>query len=93
VPYGFVDYHYGTSKAAPWRAGANENTTIEFSTDVLVEGRPLAAGKYGLLEKAGRQREADSAMKLAFPKGNVEDLYYYGRTRGQRLMSAGSGRP
>jgi hypothetical protein len=32
VHYGFADLHYGTSKAAPWRAGANENTTIEFTT-------------------------------------------------------------
>ncbi len=31
-----------------WRAGANENTTIEFSTPVLVEGHPLAKGVYGL---------------------------------------------
>jgi len=31
-----------------WRAGANENTTIAFSTDVLVEGQPLPAGTYGL---------------------------------------------
>jgi len=31
-----------------WRAGANENTTITFSTDVAVEGEPLAAGTYGL---------------------------------------------
>jgi tetratricopeptide (TPR) repeat protein len=31
-----------------WRAGANENTTIAFSTDVMVEGQPLAAGTYGL---------------------------------------------
>ncbi len=31
-----------------WRAGANENTTIEFSTPVNVEGKPLAAGIYGL---------------------------------------------
>ncbi len=31
-----------------WRAGANENTTIEFSTPVSVEGKPLAAGIYGL---------------------------------------------
>ena len=23
VHYGFADLHYGTSKAAPWRAGAN----------------------------------------------------------------------
>jgi tetratricopeptide (TPR) repeat protein len=31
-----------------WRAGANENTTIEFSTPVSVEGKTLPAGKYGL---------------------------------------------
>lgn len=29
-----------------WRAGANEATTIEFSTDIEVEGRPLPAGRY-----------------------------------------------
>lgn len=32
----------------PWRGGANENTTISFSTDVTIEGKPLAAGTYGL---------------------------------------------
>jgi tetratricopeptide (TPR) repeat protein len=37
VPYGKV-----------WRAGANENTTITFADDVTVEGKPLAAGAYGL---------------------------------------------
>src|SRR5213082_743784 len=31
-----------------WRAGANENTTIEFSHPVSVEGQPLAKGVYGL---------------------------------------------
>ncbi len=31
-----------------WRAGANENTTINFGTDVMVEGKPLAKGVYGL---------------------------------------------
>lgn len=31
-----------------WRAGANFNTTIEFSTPVSIEGKPLPAGKYGL---------------------------------------------
>lgn len=30
-----------------WRAGANEATTISFSTDVEVEGKKLPAGKYG----------------------------------------------
>jgi len=37
VPYGQV-----------WRAGANENTIITFPNDVTVEGKPLAAGTYGL---------------------------------------------
>lgn len=31
-----------------WRAGANENTTISFTDPVTVEGKPLAAGTYGL---------------------------------------------
>lgn len=31
-----------------WRTGANEATSIEFSKDVTVEGKPLKAGKYGL---------------------------------------------
>lgn len=47
IPVGYVDQGFGSSKAAPWRAGANESTTIEFSTDVKIEGQPLAAGKYG----------------------------------------------
>jgi hypothetical protein len=47
VPKGFIDQGFGTSKAAPWRAGANENTTIEFSTPVSIEGQALPAGTYG----------------------------------------------
>ncbi len=31
----------------PWRAGANMNTKISFSTDVSVSGEPLKAGSYG----------------------------------------------
>ncbi len=31
-----------------WRAGANENTTIDFSSDVTVEGQALPKGTYGL---------------------------------------------
>lgn len=46
IPVGFNDLGFGTSKAAPWRAGSNENTTIEFSNDVKIEGQTLAAGKY-----------------------------------------------
>jgi tetratricopeptide (TPR) repeat protein len=37
VPYGKV-----------WRAGANENTTITFSDPVMIEGKALDKGTYGL---------------------------------------------
>src|SRR6266700_7144249 len=37
VPYGKV-----------WRAGANENTTIAFSDPVMIEGKALDKGTYGL---------------------------------------------
>lgn len=47
VPYGLNNLGFGTSTAAPWRAGANENTVIKFSHDVTIQGKPLAAGSYG----------------------------------------------
>lgn len=47
VHKGFEDLGFGSSKASPWRAGANENTTIEFSTPVKIEGKELPAGRYG----------------------------------------------
>ena len=31
-----------------WRTGANEATTIQFTTDVIVEGHKVSAGKYSL---------------------------------------------
>jgi tetratricopeptide (TPR) repeat protein len=37
IPYGAV-----------WRAGANINTTISFSDPVIIEGKPLDKGTYGL---------------------------------------------
>jgi len=49
VPYGFNTTSFITNKnTSPWRAGANENTTITFEHDVMVEGKPLKAGTYGL---------------------------------------------
>jgi hypothetical protein len=36
-----------------WRTGANEATTITISQDVMVEGKALAAGTYGLFTIPG----------------------------------------
>ena len=54
-----VDYHRPSIKGRVvfgelvpfgkvWRTGANENTTISFSEDVLIDGKTLAKGKYAL---------------------------------------------
>ena len=48
VPYGWNAQGFGSGVEAPWRAGANENTTIKFSHDAKVEGQVVPAGVYGL---------------------------------------------
>ena len=48
VPYGMNNLGFGTAEESPWRAGANENTTIQFTDDVSIQGKELAAGTYGL---------------------------------------------
>ena len=45
--YGFTVLGFGSNTESPWRAGADENTTISFSTDVTINGQKLPAGKYG----------------------------------------------
>ena len=42
VPYGEM-----------WRAGANANTTIEFSDEVKIRGQKLASGKYAIFIRPG----------------------------------------
>lgn len=48
VPFGWNVQGFGAGNSAPWRAGANENTTIKFSHDAKVEGQAVPAGTYGL---------------------------------------------
>jgi len=55
VPYGQV-----------WRAGANENTTITFTDDVNIEGKPLAKGTYGL-----HMIPAQNDVTVIFSKANT----------------------
>lgn len=72
VPIGFTDPGFGSSKSAPWRAGANENTTFEFSTDVKIEGQPLAAGKYGFFIAYSPQE-----CTLIFSKNSTSWGHFY----------------
>jgi hypothetical protein len=74
VHYGFIDQGFGTSKAAPWRAGANENTTITFSHDVKIGGKDLKAGTYGLFLDV----EKEGAWNWIFSKNSTSwGSYFY----------------
>ncbi len=59
VPYGYNNLGFGTATEAPWRAGANENTTITFSDDAKVEGKDIAAGTYALFIGVHEDGKAD----------------------------------
>lgn len=48
VPFGWNVQAFGAGNSAPWRAGANENTTITFSNDAKVEGTSVPSGTYAL---------------------------------------------
>ena len=66
VPYGFAPPGpVGNGKPFPWRAGANENTTISFTDDVMIEGKPLPAGTYGL-----HMIPAEGDWTIAFSKNS-----------------------
>jgi hypothetical protein len=73
VPYGLTDLGFGLGKPAPWRAGANENTVFTASSDVSIEGKRLAAGRYGLHMIAGPEE-----WTLIFAKNsNAWGSFYY----------------
>ena len=73
VHIGYTFQDFGNSKEAPWRAGANENTTFTFSTDVKIEGQTLPAGKYGFFVAYDPQ-----GSTLIFSKNSTSwGSYYY----------------
>jgi hypothetical protein len=56
VTYGFSTTNFITAKnTSPWRAGANEATTITFEHDVKVEGKDIKAGTYALFMAMGAE--------------------------------------
>lgn len=78
VPYGMNNLGFGTATAAPWRAGANENTTITFSHDAYVEGKPIKAGTYALFFEVKPNNEAT----LILSKDNQAwGSFYYDQKR------------
>lgn len=74
VTYGFSTTSFITNKpTAPWRAGANDNTTITFEHDVKVEGKDLKAGTYGLHMAMG----ADNVTIIFSNQSEAWGSFYY----------------
>lgn len=74
VPYGMTNLGFGTATASPWRAGADENTTITFSHDAKVEGKDIKAGTYGLHIEV---KEGDKATIILSHDINSWGSYFY----------------
>ncbi len=74
VHQGFQNLGFGTSKAAPWRAGANENTVITITHDAMIEGKKLAAGSYGFFVAVG---EGDNATIIFSKDTGSWGSYFY----------------
>jgi len=75
VPYDFDSRPVSSKgKPIPWRAGANENTVIEFSHDATIEGKPIKAGKYGLFMAI---HEVDSATVIFSNKSDSWGSFSY----------------
>ncbi|MEI9909366.1 MAG: DUF2911 domain-containing protein [Bacteroidota bacterium] len=55
--YGFADQGHGTSYAAPWRAGANENTTMSFSSSCKNRRKRYSGRCLWFLYRIGRNRK------------------------------------
>lgn len=75
VTPGFTSNNLNTNKNTnPWRAGANENTTISFEHDVKVEGIPVKAGTYGLFMA---MYPPDSAILILSKQTNAWGSFYF----------------
>jgi hypothetical protein len=49
VPWGLTPGNkYSDEKPFPWRAGANKNSLLITNKDILIEGKKLSAGSYGI---------------------------------------------
>ena len=69
-----------------WRAGANENTIISFSTAVKIEGKDLAAGTYGL-----HMIPSKSSWTVIFSKNsNSWGSYFYDKTEDALRVEVGA---
>ena len=75
ITNGFSTTNFITNKpTSPWRAGANDNTTITFEHDVKVEGKNIKAGTYGMHMA---MYPPDSVVLILSNQSNAWGSFYY----------------
>jgi hypothetical protein len=80
VPYGWNVQSFGAGNSAPWRAGANENTTITLSHDAKIEGTNVPAGTYGLFFVINK----DNSGEVVLSKNSSSwGSFFYNQTEDQ----------
>ena len=85
--YGYKNLGFGSATAAPWRAGANECTTITFSDAATVEGQNIPAGTYGLFMGLYE----DGKVDVVFSKNSESwGSYFYDEAEDQLRVSVTS---
>ena len=85
--YGYKNLGFGSATAAPWRAGANENTIITFSDNATVEGKSIPAGTYGLFMGLNE----DGKVDVIFSKNTGSwGSYFYNENEDQLRVSVES---
>jgi len=73
VPFGYEVLGFGSNVPSPWRAGADECTTMSFSTDVTINGKKLPAGKYAFFIEV----HEDSSVLIFNKNYNAWGSYFY----------------
>lgn len=73
VPFGYEVLGFGSNVASPWRAGADECTTMYFSTDVFINGIKLPAGKYAFFIEVHQ----DSSILIFNKNDKAWGSYFY----------------
>lgn len=85
--FGYKNLGFGTATSAPWRAGANENTTITFSHEAKVEGKTIPAGTYGLFMGL----HEDGKVDVIFSKNsNSWGSFFYNQNEDQLRVTVSS---
>lgn len=74
VPYGFTLPTVDGLDKAPWKTGANLNTTLAFTHDVKIEGKPVKAGKYGFF--AAMHEDGTATMVLSRTNSAYGQYFY-----------------